>query len=158
MAVLAMFDASKIPPPPSWSTIAQPTAQPLRKPHATVAQRSRNQPQTSRATNQCKLVFRDPEPGGMPDWKWGNVGIIREQWKATKDGEIAVAVAYSEHGLNCTGVSPTNDHGLFMLHDIPEYDCVKNARIAYEEKYLKRGFQPWTDYRNGNYKRYLTCA
>ena len=157
MAILAMFDASKIPPPPSWSTLTQPTAQPLRKPRATVAQGPRNQPTPARATSQCKLVFRDPEQGGMPDWKWGNVGIIREQWKDTKDGEIAVAVAYAEHGLNCTGVSPTNDHGLFQLHGIAEYDCKKNAAIGYG-MYLRRGFQPWVAYKTGKYKRYLTCA
>lgn len=92
----------------------------------------------------------------MPDWKWANVEIIRRTWNYTPDGEIAVAVAYSEHGLNCTGVSPTNDYGLFQLHNIPVEDCEENARIAYEEKYKKRGFQPWTDYRNGKYLKYLT--
>ena len=105
----------------------------------------------------CVPVFTGPKNAPMPDWKWRIADMIGEVWEDRPDGEIAKAVAYSEHGLNCVGVSDTNDHGLFQLHGIPEEECRLNAEIAHGI-YLRRGFQPWTDYRNGNYKRYLSCS
>lgn len=87
-----------------------------------------------------------------------------EPWKAeiaayicTKswDCRTAVAVAYAESGLNCGAKSPTGDHGVMQLHGQAIYDCRANIDRAYE-MYKRRGWQPWSAYKNGRYKRFLS--
>jgi len=87
----------------------------------------------------------------LPEWKKeiGNM-ICEKDW----DCKTAKAVFYAESGFNCDAVSKTNDHGLTQLHGIKEYDCRKNLEIAYE-MYKKRGWQPWSAYKNGKYRKYL---
>lgn len=87
-----------------------------------------------------------------------------EQWKAEIadlicskpwDCRTAVAVAMAESGLNCGSVSRTNDHGLFQLHGQKIYDCRENIDRAYE-MWKRRGWQPWSAFKNGKYKRFLS--
>jgi hypothetical protein len=88
----------------------------------------------------------------LPEWKKeiGNM-ICEKDW----DCKTAKAVFYAESGFNCDAVSRTNDHGLAQLHGIKEYDCRKNLDIAYE-MYKKRGWQPWSAYKNRKYLQYLS--
>ena len=58
--------------------------------------------------------------------------------------EIVLAIMYAESGCDPNAISPTNDHGLLQLHNVPIYDPAKNIAYAYNGKYLKGGFSHWT--------------
>jgi len=57
--------------------------------------------------------------------------------------DIALAVMYAESGCNPNAISPTNDHGLFQLHNIRIYGEAENIAYAYNEKYMKGGWKHW---------------
>jgi hypothetical protein len=89
---------------------------------------------------------------------------IEEKIRA-KFGEfavIAIALANAESGFNCDAVSPTNDHGLFQINAVhfwrfkgkSQYDCQANIDVAYEI-FTEQGFNPWSAYKSGAYKRFL---
>lgn len=74
---------------------------------------------------------------------------------------MALAIMACESGGNPNAVSRTNDHGLFQIHNGlvsyggQIYDPASNIRIAYENYYKTRGWQPWSTYKNGCYRQYL---
>jgi hypothetical protein len=98
-----------------------------------------------------KEVWKKTNRIALENWK---LDIARQICDQKWDCATAIAVAYAESGLNCGAISPTNDHGVFQLYKVKEYDCEKNIDIAYE-MYSRRGFQPWSAYKNGAYKKYL---
>ncbi len=57
--------------------------------------------------------------------------------------ETAMSVMRAESGCNPLAVSPTQDHGLFQLHNRPVYDPAQNVAIAYS-MWQSRGWQPWS--------------
>lgn len=57
--------------------------------------------------------------------------------------ETAMQVMRAESGCNPLAVSPTQDHGLFQLHNRPVYDPAQNIAIAYS-MWQSRGWQPWS--------------
>lgn len=77
------------------------------------------------------------------------------------DWKIAMAIGMAESGLTADSVSRTNDHGLmqinkgFQVYGAAIYDPIENIRIAGRTFYKRRGFQPWTTYNKGLYKKYL---
>ncbi|CAN5170506.1 hypothetical protein BH11PAT4_BH11PAT4_2480 [soil metagenome] len=77
------------------------------------------------------------------------------------DWKIAMAIGMAESGLTADRVSRTDDHGLMQIHKgfsvygAAIYDPIENLRIAARTYYKRRGFQPWTTYKKGTYKKYL---
>ncbi len=77
------------------------------------------------------------------------------------DWKIAMAIGMAESGLTADRVSHTDDHGLMQIHKgfkvygAAIYDPIENLRIAARTYYKRRGFQPWTTYKKGTYKKYL---
>ena len=79
-------------------------------------------------------------------------------------GRIAVAVAMAETGCNATSVNwndakitgmPSN--GIFQLnrpYHEKYFDPEYNISEAYK-LFIRRGFQPWSVWLNGSYKKYL---
>ena len=61
--------------------------------------------------------------------------------------EVALAVMKAESGCNPNATHVNNngsvDHGLFQLNNINVHDPAENIRIAYQQKYASRGWQPW---------------
>lgn len=78
-----------------------------------------------------------------------------------KDWKIAMAIGMAESGLTADSFSPTNDHGLmqinkgFQVYGAAIYDPIENLRIAARTFYKRRGFQPWTTYNKGLYKKFM---
>jgi hypothetical protein len=78
-----------------------------------------------------------------------------------KDWQIAMAIGMAESGLTADSVSRTNDHGLmqinkgFQIYGTAIYDPIENLRIAARTFYKRRGFQPWTTYNKGTYKKFM---
>jgi membrane-bound lytic murein transglycosylase MltF len=77
-----------------------------------------------------------------------------DEWK------IARAVAMAESGMNPCAISPTNDHGLMQINkgrlSFGEqiYNAEANIRIASQNYWAKRGWQPWSAYKNGAYLKF----
>lgn len=100
---------------------------------------------------QPKRSLPAPKNAKLEPWKAEIAAYIcTKSW----DCRTAVAVAYAESGLNCGAKSPTNDHGVMQLHGQAIYDCRANIDRAYE-MYKRRGWQPWSAYKNGKYKKFL---
>ncbi len=94
------------------------------------------------------------------------VQAIRLVWPVELQ-ETAIAIATAESGLNPNALSPVNsdggkDAGLFQYHWGYElygdkiFDPVFNARISYENKYLKGGWTHWTVYKTGAYLKWMS--
>lgn len=87
------------------------------------------------------------------------------------NNETAVAVCTSESGLNPTAVSPTGDYGVCQINLSAHWKIIPgntreekiaslfnyqtNIALAFTISNNGTNFNPWTDYRNGNYRRYL---
>jgi len=75
-------------------------------------------------------------------------GAMKQVWPR-HTWSIATDIIRRESGGNCNAVSPTDDHGCFQinhglsLYGNKIYDPVFNAKIAYEQKYLKGGWRHW---------------
>lgn len=98
---------------------------------------------------------------------------IYETWQDEEQAKIAIAVAKSESHLNPqaigdghlafnrNGIEYGKSYGVFQVRFLEGrpnpnelLDPDKNIAYAYE-LYQKSGFQPWSQYKNGNYKKYL---
>lgn len=108
-------------------------------------------PATKRLKPQPKRSLPVPKSAKLEPWKAEIAAYIcTKSW----DCRTAVAVAYAESGLNCGAKSPTNDHGVFQLHKQQIYDCRANVDRAYE-MWKRRGWQPWSAWKSGRFKKYL---
>jgi len=97
---------------------------------------------------------------GYSTWYTGNCfEAIRNNWPAELY-PVAQAVVRAESGGHPGRISPTNDHGCFQLNKgyaswgRAVYDADFNAKQAYR-MYQSRGWQPWSAYKNGAYRRFL---
>lgn len=81
---------------------------------------------------------------------WSEDRIIEEIEKTfPEDPQTALAIAKCESGLKPNAVGPTNDHGIFQLHEpshdlseIDVYDPKENIAFA-RKLYDESGWQPW---------------
>ena len=77
------------------------------------------------------------------------------------DVPTAMAVSQAESWCKATAVSPSDDHGVTQIHQgralygAVIYDPATNIKIAYEVKYLNGGWGHWTQYKNGEYLKYI---
>lgn len=81
---------------------------------------------------------------------------------------LAAAVAMAESGGNTRAISPTNDYGLWQINRQyhPQYfqspgaifDPLYNARAALAISGGGRNWQPWTTFRTGAYRQYLSAG
>lgn len=86
---------------------------------------------------------------------------IVEKYSWSTAAAMLIMDVESEGGLipngNCdpNAISPTNDHGLFQIHNglalygQQIYEPAFNTSIAYNVKYLHGGFSHWTTCKNG---------
>lgn len=74
---------------------------------------------------------------------------------------VARAIGMAESGLNPAAISATNDYGVMQIHNglasfgEQIFNPEDNIRIAADEYWKKRGFSPWSTYKNGAYLSYL---
>ena len=89
--------------------------------------------------------------------------LTLDRKSCTWDSNVAIALFTSESGLNCNAVSSTHDYGVTQINSLYQRnringrdlkDYKKNIDIACEI-YKEQGFSPWTNFRNGRYKKYL---
>lgn len=82
---------------------------------------------------------------------------------------MALAISQAENGTrSCNRESKPNsngtkDHGVFQINEVhlkkgytinDLHNCLTNIRIA-KEIYDRQGWNPWTVYKTGVYKKYL---
>lgn len=92
-----------------------------------------------------------------------------EQYACSKgwNCKIALAVAKAESGQRCdaqnVNTNKTLDLGYMQINSVhlkkgwkvtELLDCKKNIDYAYEI-YEAQGFEPWSSYKNGSYKKFL---
>jgi hypothetical protein len=112
------------------------------------------------AKAQVRVASAKTSKSGYSDWYTGNCfTAIRNNWPAELY-QVAQAVVRAESGGHPGRISSTNDHGCFQLNKgyaswgRAVYDADFNAKQAYR-MYQSRGWQPWTAYKNGAYRRFL---
>lgn len=80
-----------------------------------------------------------------------------------KDCRMALAVSQAENGTRkCDRVSSTGDVGVFQINYAAHwkkgfnlFTCYENIQVA-KQIYDRQGWSPWTVYKTGAYKKYLT--
>lgn len=78
---------------------------------------------------------------------------------------MALAISQAENGTReCKRIHVNSDGskdvGVFQLNSIHAnkgniFDCTENIKIAYQI-FKRQGWTPWTVYKSGIYKKYLT--
>lgn len=80
----------------------------------------------------------------VPQWR----SLVAKYFPADQV-DYALAIISCESSGNPSAVSPTNDHGLFQIHNGLDaygsqiYDPEFNISIAYNNYFKTRGWQPW---------------
>ncbi len=118
---------------------------------------SKIEPDESAAAKNSKgKVSSSPAPKvNAPPAKRASYPASVDKWKTSVEKypwpvEQALAVMACESGGNPLAISPTNDYGLFQIHNgLTSFGSIiytpeENIRIAYEHYYKHRGWQPWT--------------
>jgi len=100
---------------------------------------------------------------------WGFVDLAALAFNAgfaAGDAQTAAAIALAESAGNPNALGDGGtSYGLWQIHAPahPEadaaqlYNPVYNARIAFGTWKAAKGFTPWTTFRNGAYKRFLSA-
>jgi hypothetical protein len=84
-----------------------------------------------------------------------------------KDAKMAIAIAKAESGLRSDAIGDTNTKyssiGIFQIRLLPERNITKEQMIDSDHNieyakmlFDKSGWNPWSAYRNGSYKKYLS--
>lgn len=85
--------------------------------------------------------------------------------KFGKDGQIALAIVKAESSLRCNAIGDRNlnpkSYGLFQIRAFKGrppvnelLDCYTNIDTAHKI-YQTQGFNPWSTYKSGKYKKFL---
>lgn len=82
---------------------------------------------------------------GVEQWR----GLVAQYFPASQVNN-ALAIMSCESGGNPNAKSPTNDHGLFQVHNGLQwhgekiYEPEYNVSLAYNSYFKPRGWQPWS--------------
>ena len=119
-----------------------------------------------------EIKVAQPETKVAPTNQFGHRLTALEQYACNKFGSncrVALAIQHAENPRgDCEiyhyNTDGTLDWGYFQINTVhlkrpgidlrALLDCRANIDFAYQ-LYTERGFQPWTTYRNGAYRRYL---
>ncbi|MDI6777575.1 MAG: hypothetical protein QMD77_00100 [Patescibacteria group bacterium] len=127
-------------------------------------------PQKTESTKQPEAAEADQITSAPPS---EIEKLIRKIWNNEEEAKIAIAVAKSESHLNPKSIGDQHlkfykdgkeygaSYGVFQIRHLegrpdpsqlldPEF----NVKYAYE-LYQKSGFYPWSQFKNGNYKKYI---
>jgi len=119
-----------------------------------------------------EIKVAQPETKVAPTNQFGHRLKALEQYACNKFGSTCRVALAIQHAENPRGdceiyhynTDGTLDWGYFQINTVhlkrpginlrALLDCRANIDFAYQ-LYTERGFQPWTTYRNGAYRRYL---